>query len=176
MTRKVLLGLLVAFSLGCGESGTTETSSPAETSAPEATPAAFNVAGAPTVEFSVPDMMCEESCAKAVHDTLAAQPGAVEVVVDFPNRLATVAIEEGKFDSHAALDALFDKQFSEAKLVGAEEESTTPAEVKDDDDIEGAESEEEPAEVAEEVTEELAPAAEHAEGEPASAEEKPAAE
>lgn len=112
MTRKSLLGLLVAISLGCSQSST-----PTGT----ATQAAFNASGAPTVQFSVPDMMCEDSCAVAVHDTLAAQPGAVDVVVDFPNRLATVAIEKGKFDSQAALAALLDKQFTEAKLVGAEE-------------------------------------------------------
>jgi copper chaperone CopZ len=74
-----------------------------------------------TVQFSVPDMMCEESCGKAVHDTLAAQPGAVEVSVDFPQRLVTVAVEKEKFDSQAALAALLDKQFSKARLVGAEE-------------------------------------------------------
>jgi copper chaperone CopZ len=114
--------LLLAFVVGiAGCADTTVTTNDAEK--PKATPTAFNTVGAPTIQFSVPDMMCEDSCAVAVHDTLAAQPGAVEVQVDFPNRLATVAIEEGKFDSQAALAALLDKQFTEAKLVGAEEET-----------------------------------------------------
>src|SRR6188508_3123224 len=41
----------------------------------EAAPVAFNVEGAPTVDFSVPDMMCEDSCVPTVKATLAAQPG-----------------------------------------------------------------------------------------------------
>ena len=59
-------------------------------------PVAFNVAGAPTVEFSVPDMMCPESCAVKVKEILSEQPGAKEVVVDFDSKTATVAIEEGQ--------------------------------------------------------------------------------
>lgn len=92
-----------------------------------ATPATFNAAGAPTVQFKVPDMMCEESCAKAVHDTLAAQPGAEEVEVDFPNRLATVAVDQDKFDSEAALAALLDKQFTKTELVEVSESSADPS-------------------------------------------------
>lgn len=93
----------------------------------EATTVEFNVVGAPTVQFEVPDMMCEESCAKAVRETLAAQPGAKEVVVDFPKKLATVAIDETTFSSDAALAALLDKQFSQAKLVAAPEKVAEPA-------------------------------------------------
>ncbi|TWU21915.1 heavy-metal-associated domain-containing protein [Bythopirellula polymerisocia] len=107
----IILGAVV----GCQKAADT-----AADSTVAASPAVFNAAGAPIVQFKVPDMMCEESCAKAVHDTLAAQPGAVDVKVDFPNRLATVAIDEQKFDSEAALAALLDKQFAEATLVGTE--------------------------------------------------------
>ncbi len=110
------IGLMLVFVSGCQDVKNTVTDIEAV-----ASPAVFNAAGAPTVEFKVPDMMCEESCAKAVHDTLAAQPGAVEVQVDFPKRLATVAVDEEAFDPQAALDALLDKQFSEAKLVGTED-------------------------------------------------------
>lgn len=107
--------------VGCAD---TQTSTPVVT---ETTAAAFNVAGDPTVQFEVPDMMCEESCAAAVKETLAAQPGAKEVVVDFPKRLATVAVDEEKFDSDVALAALLDKQFSKAKLVAAPEKPIEPA-------------------------------------------------
>ena len=37
--------------------------------------ATFNSAGAPTVEFSVPDMMCAEGCAVAVKEILAKAAG-----------------------------------------------------------------------------------------------------
>jgi copper chaperone CopZ len=109
--------LLLAIVVGCAESNVATT----DATKPEATAVAFNVAGSPTVQFEVPDMMCEESCAKAVRETLAAQPGAKEVVVDFPKKLAIVAIDEETFSSDDALAALLDKQFTEAKLVAAPE-------------------------------------------------------
>jgi copper chaperone CopZ len=109
-----LLLTLIALA-GCADTHT-ESSVVTESTAVE-----FNVAGAPTVQFEVPDMMCEESCAKAVRETLAAQPGAQEVVVDFPKKIATVAIDEATFSSDEALAALLDKQFSQAKLVAAPE-------------------------------------------------------
>jgi copper chaperone CopZ len=118
---KICLAIVLVILVGCGDAGTSTV-----TSETEPTKAAFNVAGAPTVQFEVPDMMCEESCAKAVRETLAAQPGAKEVVVDFPKRLATVAIDEKAFDSEAALAALLDKQFSQAKLVSAPEKDAEP--------------------------------------------------
>jgi copper chaperone CopZ len=114
MLQKSLFVLTLVLLVGCGEQereGSTSIT---------VTKAAFNAAGAPTIQFEVPDMMCEESCAKAVKETLAAQAGAKEVVVDFPKKLATVAVDEKEFDSDAALAALLDKQFSQAKLVGAE--------------------------------------------------------
>jgi copper chaperone CopZ len=76
----------------------------------------FNAAGAPTVEFSLPDMMCEDGCAMAVEDILARQPGAKEVQVDFEGKKATVAFEEGAFDAQQALAALVDKGFDHSSL------------------------------------------------------------
>lgn len=110
MSRILVLSVVLFMSIGCAESGTESVA---------VTKAAFNAAGAPTVEFSVPDMMCEDSCAKAVHEILASQPGAKEVQVDFPNRLATVAVDEATFDSQAAIAALVDMQFTNSKLVEA---------------------------------------------------------
>lgn len=122
MNRTIVMSILTAALLGCSEGSVSK--SEHETAAKQVS---FNTAGAPTVEFSVPDMMCEESCAKAVRETLAAQPGAVDVLVDFPNKTATVAVEEEKFDSEAALAALLDKQFSNSKLVTAQSDAEAPA-------------------------------------------------
>ncbi len=121
MLQKSLFVLTLVLLVGCGEQ---ERESSTNT---VATTAAFNAADAPTVQFEVPDMMCEESCAKAVRETLAAQPGAKEVVVDFPKKLATVAVDEKTFSSDAALAALLDKQFTEAKLLAAPEKVAEPA-------------------------------------------------
>jgi copper chaperone CopZ len=82
-----------------------------------ASAAAFNTEGAPTVEFSVPDMMCEDSCVPTVRETLAAQPGVKEVKVELASKTATVAVDEGKFDPKAAVAALVDLQFTETKLL-----------------------------------------------------------
>jgi copper chaperone CopZ len=80
------------------------------------TPAAFNAARAPTVEFALPDMMCEDGCAQAVADILERQPGVTEVKVHFEEKTATVAIDEGSFDSQQALAALVDKGFENSTL------------------------------------------------------------
>ena len=93
-----------------------------EVAAAEATPVAFNVEGAPTVDFSVPDMMCEESCVPTVRETLAAQPGVKDVKVELATKSATVAVDKNKFDADAAVAALVDLQFSETKLMGSEGE------------------------------------------------------
>jgi copper chaperone CopZ len=86
----------------------------------ETTPVAFNVEGAPTVDFSVPDMMCEQSCVPTVRETLAAQKGVKDVKVDLATKTATVAVDDAKFDPQAAVAALVDLQFTETKLVTAE--------------------------------------------------------
>jgi copper chaperone CopZ len=78
----------------------------------------FNAEKAPTVEFSVPDMMCPEGCGVKVKEILAEQPGAKEVIVDFDSKTATVAIEEGKFDSQKAIAALVDHSFGQSTLKG----------------------------------------------------------
>lgn len=83
------------------------------------TQVAFNLAGAPTVEFSVPDMMCAESCAVKTKEILSEQPGAKEVVVDFDSKTATVAIDEGAFDADAAIAALVDHGFDHSSLKAA---------------------------------------------------------
>jgi copper chaperone CopZ len=93
----------------------------------QATPAAFNVAGAPTVEFSVPDMMCPEGCGAKVKEILSEQPGAKDVLVDFDSKTATVAIEEGKFDSKQAIAALVDHQFNHSALKDAAAAEPSPS-------------------------------------------------
>jgi copper chaperone CopZ len=75
------------------------------------------VAGAPTVEFSVPDMMCEDGCAVAVKQILSKQSGVTGVLVDFDAKTATVAIEEGKFDPQSAIATLVDKGFDHTTLA-----------------------------------------------------------
>jgi copper chaperone CopZ len=91
---------------------------PLDVAVESATPAAFNAAHAPTVEFSVPDMMCPEGCGVKIKEILAEQPGAKEVLVDFDSKTATVAIEEGKFDSQKAIAALVDHSFGQSTLKG----------------------------------------------------------
>ena len=125
MKYLVALALFSVALMGCADnkvaSPTTANTDPTQA---EATPAVFNAAGAPTVQFSVPDMVCE-SCSAAVHETLAAQPGAKEVAIDLEEKVATVAIDQAAFEQEAALAALLDKQFSNAKLL---EPSANPTE------------------------------------------------
>jgi Cu+-exporting ATPase len=89
--------------------------------------AEFNPTTAATIEFSVPDMMCEEGCAAAVREILAGQPGANDVRVDFEARTATVAIEEGKFDSQLAIAELVDKGFGNSQLKSDSPGGESPA-------------------------------------------------
>jgi copper chaperone CopZ len=72
-----------------------------------------------TVQFALPDMMCEDGCAQAVEDILERQPGAMEVQVDFEGKTAIVVIEDGVFDSQQALAALIDKGFDNSKLTSS---------------------------------------------------------
>ncbi len=78
-----------------------------------------------TVSFSVPDMMCQESCVKQVEKALAAQPGVKEVHVDFPAKLATVVVEQAEFDGDAALAALVDYQFTSSQLLRDEDQQVS---------------------------------------------------
>jgi copper chaperone CopZ len=129
ISRRYCLCLLsLSFSLvGCSNA----TNVPADTSAKSATPVAFNVAGAPTVEFSAPDMMCPESCAVKVKEILSEQPGAKEVVVDFDSKTATVAVEEGKFDADAAIAALVDHGFDHSTLKSAAHDDKAASDVEE---------------------------------------------
>jgi copper chaperone CopZ len=118
----------IALFVGCSESAPVDDAAlsnseaaamVAEETAP-ATPAVFNEEGAPTVAFSVPDMMCEHACVPAVREVLAKQPGVKDVKVELETKTATVAVDESQFDAEAAVAALVDKQFKETKLLTAQ--------------------------------------------------------
>jgi copper chaperone CopZ len=109
--RLTTLTLMVALS-GCVESLYESDT----VSRKSATPTAFNASGAPVVEFNLPDMMCEDGCARAVKDILEKQLGVRDVQVDFEAKTATVAIEEGTFSSERTLAELVDKGFDNSKL------------------------------------------------------------
>lgn len=110
--------IVVGLCVGCGRD---------DLPAPDATAVAFNVEGAPTVEFSVPDMMCPDSCAVKTKEILSEQPGAKEVVVDFDSKTATVAVEEGRFDAEAAIAALVDHGFEHSTLKSGADPADTSA-------------------------------------------------
>lgn len=111
------LTVLITLVTGCGPNADTKVSSIRVE--PTAT-VAFNIAGAPTVEFNAPDMMCPEGCGAKVKEILSEQPGAKEVVIDFEAKTATVAIEEGKFDPAAAVAALKDYGFDNSTLKSSD--------------------------------------------------------
>jgi copper chaperone CopZ len=120
MRINLAVGLLAAcLATGCGGQ---EESTPPEQPSP-VTPAAFNVEGAPTVVFSVPDMMCEDSCCPQVRETLAKQPGVKDVKVELATHTATVAVDKDQFDADAAIAALVDLQFVNTKLAVPAEKS-----------------------------------------------------
>ena len=116
------LALLAAATLmvaGC-QSETVTTTTETDTPATEATAVAFNLDGAPTTQIHVPDMMCEIACPPAVKEVLTAQAGVKDVKIDFETKTATVAVDEASFDGEAAVAALVDYQFSNAKLLTTE--------------------------------------------------------
>ena len=119
MYRLAVVGLFVAFVAGVGAS-----SQEASIGQESTTPVSFNAAGAPTVEFDLPDMMCEDGCAWTVNDILSKQPGAKDVRVDFEAKTATVAIEAGTFDSQLALAELVDKGFDNSTFKSQEPEAS----------------------------------------------------
>ena len=123
MIRSIVCAAVLAALVGCGESESESTSIGNN----QVTAASFNPEHAPTIEFSVPDMMCPEGCGVAVKGILAKQPGAKDVFVDFEAKTVTVAIEDGKFDSDRALAALVDKQFSNSSLKGGGDAKTQAA-------------------------------------------------
>jgi copper chaperone CopZ len=112
MLRFVAWAVVVAVFAGCGGEVEKESSGAGN----QVFAASFNPDDAPTVEFSVPDMMCPEGCGVAVEGILSKQPGVKGVVIDFEGKTAKVAIEEGTFDEEKALAALIDKQFLNSKL------------------------------------------------------------
>ena len=122
MNRYGILVTLV-LTVGCAERTSVSTVDNAEKSA-----VVFNVTGAPTVEFNVPDMMCPEGCGEKTKEILSEQPGAKEVVINFEAKTATVAIEDGKFDKDAAIAALGDHGFEHSTLKSDDAESEAVAE------------------------------------------------
>jgi copper chaperone CopZ len=117
MKRVSIICVVVTAMFGCSKHSDKMPAATAK--AVEAT--AFNVAKLPTVAFSVPEMMCPDGCGVKVKEILSEQPGAKEVVVDFDNKTATVAIEDGaQFDSNAALAALEDHQFKNSAVKNGE--------------------------------------------------------
>lgn len=125
MIRGVISVALMVLCVGCSqvESSTSNSAAPV-------TPVSLNTAGAPTVEFSVPDMMCPEGCGAKVKEILSQQPGAKDVVVDFPAKKAIVAVDKDKFDAKQAIAALVDHQFKNSALSTentATAEATPPA-------------------------------------------------
>ncbi len=125
-TRLATLAFTAVLATGCqSESVPTATeieTTELETTGPEkiaveTTPVAFNLEGAPTTQIHVPDMTCDEACPPAVKKVLTALAGVKDVTVDFESRTATVAIDEAKFDSEAAIAALVDYQFGNSKMI-----------------------------------------------------------
>jgi copper chaperone CopZ len=102
------------LAIGCGTSSVDV----ATTEEPKATLAKFNVDGAPTVAFEVPEMHCE-SCVAHVEGILGEQPGVKDVEVDLESKVAKVAVDEKEFDAEKAVAALVDVRFFEAKLITA---------------------------------------------------------
>ena len=122
MTR--FIGLVVVLILVSGCSQSSEQTNDLSKST---TPVSFNTAGAPTVEFSVPDMMCPEGCGAKVKEILSEQPGAKDVLVDFPAKTAKVAVDKDKFDAKKAVAALKDYQFKNSTLKDATASTLAPA-------------------------------------------------
>src|SRR4051794_24661397 len=117
-----IMGLITVFA-GCGRDGVNE---PSDVTL-AVKPASFNTAGAPTVEFSVPDMMCPEGCGAKVKEILSGQPGAKDVLVDFPAKTAKVAVDKDKFDAKQAVAALVDHQFKNSALKDASAAAEVPS-------------------------------------------------
>jgi copper chaperone CopZ len=117
MSRMFVLVAFCALVAGCSEH-----KQPTAKQEVVATPVAFNISGAPTVEFSVTDMMCPEGCGEKVKEVLSHQPGAKEVLVDFDAKKVKVAIDDsGKFDSNAAVAALVDHGFANSSIAGSQQ-------------------------------------------------------
>ena len=112
MVRILVVFMWVAGLVGCSQSA----SDAPQAATAQVTAAVFNSAGAPTIQFIVPGMMCETSCAVKTKEILSKVPGARDVVVDFPTKTATVAIDEGEFDAQLAIAELVDHGFDHSTL------------------------------------------------------------
>ena len=120
MIRYAFAVLCVSLVIGCQR----QPASMPKATSDAVTTTSFNAAGAPTVEFSAPDMMCPEGCGTKVKEILSEQPGAKEVVVDFDSKTAKVAIDkDGKFDANAAVAALVDHGFKNSTVKGGAAEA-----------------------------------------------------
>jgi copper chaperone CopZ len=131
--RRILGSILMLFVVaGCSQ----EPAQMPKGTADAVKPTNFNTAGAPTVVFNAPDMMCPEGCGAKVKEILSGQPGAKEVVVDFGAKTATVAIDkDAKFDSSAAVAALADHGFKNSSVKsGAATDSQPSAAPADNSD------------------------------------------
>lgn len=111
------LALVFFMAVGCGESPVAKPQATAGANATTTVETAFNVGKLPTIELSVPDMMCEQSCVPAVRKALAARPGVKDVKVDLATKSAVVAIDKDKFDADAAVADLVDLGFKETKVA-----------------------------------------------------------
>jgi copper chaperone CopZ len=122
MTRFVGFVAVLVLMAGCSQSNQQSGDISKST-----TPVSFNTVGAPTVEFSVPDMMCPEGCGAKVKEILSAQPGAKDVLIDFPAKTAKVAVDKDKFDAKEAVAALVDHQFKNSALKHASDSAAVPS-------------------------------------------------
>ena len=120
MKSIVLVAACALLLTGCQSETALEPVAETSESAMQANTVAFNVDDAPTAELEVPDMHCQYSCAAKVKEVLTAQPGVIDVKIDFDSKTAIVAVDKAKFDGEAAVAALVDYQFSNTKLVTAE--------------------------------------------------------
>jgi len=120
MSKIFTIGLVLVAVTGCNRaSHDLPTAAESNVQPAAVTQTAFNTEGAPTVEFSVPDMVCEFSCVPEVRETLAKQPGVKDVKVVLDTHTATVAVDKDKFDADKAIAALVDLKFTNTKLLKA---------------------------------------------------------
>lgn len=113
---------IVVLVAGCQSE---QSSVPESSTVVETTPVVFNVSGAPTASLHVPSMFCEFSCVEKVKQVLAEQTGVKDVKIDFETKVATVAIDETKFDPKNAIAALIDYQFMDSELISNDTKVST---------------------------------------------------
>ncbi|TWT48767.1 heavy-metal-associated domain-containing protein [Botrimarina hoheduenensis] len=117
--------LLVSLVVGCSEAPVAKTPPADRVSTNiDVTPAVFNVAGAPTVEFEVPGMHCS-ACAAGVCRVLKGTTGVLDAKADADAKIATIAVDEATFDADAALAAL-EEEYGEATVKGDDAQNPEP--------------------------------------------------